>query len=82
MMKKNGKKLAACLLAAVWWGIFYPELCFTEETCEVVAPAETQMDGMTEQAGAADVWYASGDEIVISSRFLEWLEENLSASKD
>ena len=31
---------------------------------------------------AAEVLGASGDEIVISSRFLEWLEENLAAGKD
>lgn len=81
-MKKKGKTLAACLFAAVWWGIFYPELCFTEETCEAVVTAETQTEDMSGQIGAAEIWDASGDEIVISSRFLEWLEESLSASKD
>lgn len=78
MMRKKGKRLAACLFAAVWWGIFYPELCFTEETCETLV----QGDGMTEEIGAAEIWRASGEEIVISSRFLEWCEENLSAGKD
>jgi hypothetical protein len=34
------------------------------------------------QIEAAEVLGASGDEIVISSRFLEWLEENLAAGKD
>jgi len=82
MMRKKGKTLAACLFAAVWWGIFYPELCFTEETCEAVRTDETQADGMPEEIGALEIWCASGDEIVISSRFLEWLEENLSANKD
>lgn len=104
MMKKNMKKLAACLFAAVWWGIFYPELCFSEETCAAVTPEEAQMSDLSvqekrtgaggmpgagtgvstapEQIEAAEVWRASGDEIVISSRLLEWLEESLSASKD
>ncbi|MCX4322978.1 MAG: hypothetical protein OSJ59_08425 [Lachnospiraceae bacterium] len=81
-MKKKGKTLAACLFAAVWWGIFYPELCFTEGTCETVTTDGTQADGMTEKIDAAQVWHASGDEIVISSRFLEWCEENLSVRKD
>ena len=71
MMKKKGKTMAACLFAAVWWGIFYPELCFTEETCEAVVTAETQTEDMSGQIGAAEIWDASGDEIVISSRFLE-----------
>lgn len=82
MMKKKGKMLAACLFAAVWWGIFYPELCFTEETCAAVTPDGARADGMPGEIEAAEVWGASGDEIVISSRFLEWCEENLSASKD
>lgn len=104
MMKKNMKKLAACLFAAVWWGIFYPELCFSEETYAAVTPEEAQMSDLpvqeertgaggmpgagtgvstaSEQIEASEVWRASGDEIVISSRFLEWLEESLSASKD
>lgn len=82
MMKKKGKTMAACLFAAVWWGIFYPELCFTEETCEAVVTAETQTEDMSGQIGAAEIWDASGDEIVISSRFLEWCEEKLAVVKD
>ena len=82
MMKKKGKTMAACLFAAVWWGIFYPELCFTEETCEAVVTAETQKEDMSVQIGAAEIWDASGDEIVISSRFLEWCEEKLAVGKD
>lgn len=81
-MKKKGKTLVACLFAAVWWGIFYPELCFTEETCEAVVTAETQTEDMSGQIGAAEIWDASGDEIVISSRFLEWCEEKLAVGKD
>ena len=82
MMKKKGKTMAACLFAAVWWGIFYPELCFTEETCEAVVTAETQTEDMSGQIGAAEIWDASGDEIVISSRVLEWCEEKLAVGKD
>ena len=82
MMKKKGKTMAACLFAAVWWGIFYPELCFTEETCEAVVTAETQTEDMSGQIGAAEIWDAYGDEIVISSRFLEWCEEKLAVGKD
>lgn len=82
MMRKKGKTLAACLFAAVWWGIFYPELCFTEETCEAVTSGETRTDGLTDEITVAGVWDASGDEIVISSRFLEWCEEMLALRKD
>lgn len=82
MMRKKGRTLAACLFAAVWWGIFYPELCFTEETCEAVIADETQTDSLPREITAAEVWDASGDEIVISSRFLEWCEEKLALRKD
>lgn len=70
-MWKMSKRLAVCVFAAAWWGIFYPELCFSEDTCAVVW-TET-----VEKINAADVWRASGDEIVIRSRFWEWCEENL-----
>ncbi|MDE5718580.1 MAG: hypothetical protein K2I53_13370 [Lachnospiraceae bacterium] len=43
---------------------------------------ERLADGIQGQVGAAEVWRASEDEIVISSRFLEWVEENLSVRKD
>lgn len=82
MMRKKGRTLAACLFAAVWWGIFYPELCFTEETCEAVIADETQTDSLPREITAAEVWDAFGDEIVISSRFLEWCEEKLALRKD
>lgn len=82
MMRKKGRTLAACLFAAVWWGIFYPELCFSEETCEAVTSDEIQTDSLPGEIETAKVWDASGDEIVISSRFLEWCEDKLALSMD
>lgn len=82
MMQRKGRKLAVCLFAAVWWGIFYPELCFTEQTCEAVTADGTQTGGVPEEIEAAKVWGASGDEIVIGSRFLEWCEEKLASRTD
>lgn len=114
-MWKMSKRLAACVFAAAWWGIFYPELCLSEETCvrvqtETVQETEGETQGQTvgpqeeneeaprkegvqkrgegQQSGlkeidAADVWRASGDEIVIRSRLWEWCVENLfDASKN
>ena len=57
-MKKNVKRLAVCLFAAVWWGIFYPELCFTEETCAAVTSEEAQANDLSvqeERTGAGSV---------------------------
>ena len=47
-----------------------------------VPRAETDALTASGQIEAAEVLGASGDEIVISSRFLEGLEENLAAGKD
>lgn len=90
-MWKMSKGLAACVFAAVWWGIFYPELCFSEETCALVQTEKAQDESKEtqrqaerwwkqsglEEIDAAAVWRASGDEIKISSRLWEWCEENL-----
>ncbi len=48
VMWKISKRLAACMFATAWWGIFYPELCFSEDTCAVVQIEETQ--GENEEA--------------------------------
>ena len=66
----RGLRLRAALAgvsACIWWGVLYPELFFADGTYE-------QME--TEDADREDgILRASGDEIVISSRFLEWLRK-------
>lgn len=75
-MWKMSKSLAACVFAAVWWGIFYPELCFSEETCTVVRTENAQDENGPEEIDVADIWRASGDKIVIRSKLWEWCEEH------
>lgn len=41
-MWKKIKMLTACVCAAAWWSVFYPELCFTEETCQLMQTVETE----------------------------------------
>ena len=65
---------ATGVFALVWWGVLYPELCFTDNTYAQIIT----MDGQeieAEQPDYRDVLNAAGDEIVIKSRLLEWLEE-------
>lgn len=94
-MQKKVKMLAAIVCAAAWWSVFYPELCFTEETCQLIqtaaedGAANTGLTKEAEKAGqgaavqnretdtAAGIMRAGEDEVVISSRFLEWCEKNL-----
>jgi len=88
-MWKKGRMPAACILAAVWWSLFYPELCFTEETCEAVRDVdaeeadEQRVDGQNwETDGISGILRADDGEIVVSSRFLEWCEAKLSDKKE
>lgn len=97
-MWKKLKMLTACVCAAAWWSVLYPELCFTQETCRLVQTADEENEGKefgTAQTGdagqaepdalaqggetdmAAGILRAGDGEVVISSRFLEWCEENL-----
>lgn len=71
------RTLAVSIFALAWWGILYPELCFTEETFEQVVVSE-EFQEMTKQEIYDSLLKASGDEIVIRSRFLEWYEENVA----
>lgn len=71
------RTLAVMVFAVAWWGILYPELCFTEETFEPVI-ADEGCQEMTQEEIYGHLLAASGDEIVIKSRFLEWLEEKVT----
>ncbi len=62
------------IFALIWWGVLYPELCFTEDTFQQVIVADGD-EKVIEEASYRDILNASGDEIVIKSRLLEWLEE-------
>ena len=74
---EKGQRFKGILLvffAFAWWGLLYPELCFTEDTFQQIVVT----DGEEKAAGDADyrdILDAAGDEIVIRSRLLEWLEE-------
>lgn len=71
------RTLAVSIFAMAWWGILYPELCFTEETFDQVV-IEEDFQEMTEQEVYEHLLKASGDELVFRSRFLEWYEENVA----
>ena len=69
---------AAGVSACVWWGLFYPELCFTQATCEqVVTDGGAETDG----GDVSGIMGASDDELVIRSRLWEWIEQKITDSK-
>jgi len=68
------------VFAFVWWGVLYPELCFTKETCEQVIIVDGE-ETEAQQEDYQGILEASGDEVVIKSRFFEWLEQRKSGIK-
>lgn len=64
----------AVLCALVWCGLLYPELCFTQGTCEQILIVQGQ-EIVIEQLENAGILNASDGQIIVRSRFLEWLEQ-------
>lgn len=68
------------MFAFVWWGILYPELCFTDNTYTQVSVVDGQ-EIEAEQSDYRDFLQMEGDEIVIKSRLLEWIEQKIKKNK-
>ena len=66
--------LVTGIFALAWWGILYPELCFTQDTCQQIV-IEKGEEKVVEETDYRDILAAGEDEIVIKSRLVEWLEE-------
>ena len=74
---EKGQRFKCMLLvffAFAWWGLLYPELCFTEDTFRQVIVEDGEVITVKE-ACYREILDAEGDDIVIESRLLEWLEE-------
>ena len=83
----------AGLAAFVWWCVFYPELCFPQDTYEVVYEIQEAEDEMqeavedslavtdqseeVEQTDSYSLLQAEGDQIVVRSRLLEWIKQHM-----
>lgn len=72
---------AAALFALTWWGVLYPELCFTESTYEQIVIVDGE-EIVLEETDCRDILHAAGDEVVVKSRLLEWLEEKFRKEAD
>ena len=68
------KGILLVFFAFAWWGLLYPELCFTEDTFRQVIVEDGEVITVKE-ACYREILDAEGDDIVIESRLLEWLEE-------
>lgn len=72
--KDSALKVSCWFFAFAWWGLLYPELCFTEDTFRQVIVEDGEVITVKE-ACYREILDAEGDDIVIESRLLEWLEE-------
>lgn len=66
--------IAAGALIFVWWGVLYPELCFPQDTYDIVYGMEEEEsfgDDMCHQLLGAD-----GEHIIVTSKLLEWIKQH------
>lgn len=72
--------LAAGVLAFVWWGVLYPELCFPRDTYEVMyeeaeAAGDTEM--LSEEEICDRLLQAGEEQVIVKSRLLEWIRQQM-----
>ncbi|MCM1039963.1 MAG: stage II sporulation protein R [Roseburia sp.] len=76
--------IAAGAAAFVWWGVLYPELCFPQDTYEVMwEEAEITADGgeifseLSEEEICERLLQAEEEQVIVKSRLLEWIGQQL-----
>ncbi|MBD5521929.1 MAG: hypothetical protein HDR03_12050 [Lachnospiraceae bacterium] len=69
-LSQKNRIAAAGVMALVWWCVFYPELCFPQDTYEVVDDEDD-----AEEEDFPDILQADDEQIIIGSRLLEWLDK-------
>ncbi len=67
-LNQRNRIAALGVMALVWWCVFYPELCFPEDTYEVVDNEKTAEEDYP------PILEVDDEQIVIGSRLLEWLK--------
>ena len=68
-LNQRNRIAALGVMALVWWCVFYPELCFPQDTYEVVDDED-----IVEEENYPDILQADDEQIVIGSRLLEWFK--------
>lgn len=83
--------LLAGVFAFVWWCVLYPELCFPQDTYEVVYEAGgdgAAKEGMEKESAGQEksvsdeencrrLLQADKEQVIVKSRLLEWLEQHI-----
>lgn len=66
----------AGIFAFVWWCVFYPELCFPQDTYETVYETDADNVEITEE-NCRGLLQADKEQVIVKSRLLEWLEQHI-----
>ncbi|MBD5494708.1 MAG: hypothetical protein HDR12_10130 [Lachnospiraceae bacterium] len=61
--------------AFVWWFLLYPELCFPEDTYEIVCEEQEMEENCSEEEILSQLMLSDEGRLVIKSRILEWLKK-------
>lgn len=62
--------------AFVWWFLLYPELCFPEDTYEIVCEEQGMEEDCSEDEIFSRLMLSDEGQLVIKSRILEWIRKN------
>lgn len=64
--------------AFVWWSVLYPELCFPEDTYEIVyKDAGEDAEMFSEEEICAGLLQAGEEQVIVKSRLLEWIRQQM-----
>lgn len=66
--------IAAGAFACVWWAVLYPELCFPEDTYDIIY--EMEEEDISGDESRHQLLRADEEQIVIRSRLLEWIKQH------
>ena len=73
-IKKILTGIAAGVFAFVWWGVLYPELCFPQDTFDIVY--EMEEEEISEDDMCRRLLWADEEQIIVSSRLLQWIKQH------
>ncbi len=66
--------IAAGALAFVWWSVLYPELCFPQDTYDIMY--EMEEEGISGDDMCRQLLWADGEQIIVTSRLLQWIKQH------
>lgn len=73
-IKKILTGIAAGVFAFVWWGVLYPELCFPQDTYDIMY--EMEEEGISGDDMWRQLLRADGEQIIVTSRLLQWIKQH------